>query len=82
MLASVMTLLGKDWMVSLSCSYSEPAFLGVVSGCVMVKARDSSSKEDGRALHHQQQPYQNLYTQRTRNITALQPSLELSAAAS
>ena len=61
MLASVMTLLGKDWMVSLSCSYSEPAFLGVVRGCVMVKARDNSSREDGRALHHQHKQCQSLY---------------------
>lgn len=51
MLASEMTLLGSDWMVSLSCSYSAPSFLGAVSGCVMVNARDSNSREEGKALH-------------------------------
>ena len=54
MLASVMTLLGRLLMVSLSCSYSAPAFLGAARGWVMVKARDSSNRDDGSALHGMQ----------------------------
>ena len=50
MLASWTTLLGRELIVSLSCWYSAPAFFSAARGCVMVKARDSSRRDDGNAL--------------------------------